>query len=174
MIQNPKWSIILCLCTVLAAALPSAAAAGTAAAVPWRHRSQADPFYGDSLAGGHSDLPPGWLMNRTDPTGATVPAVRDPEVAFDPTIGRIRESYTQGGVEMRPPMVADLDQYSTLLTTRTVRRLWRGDSRESRSMTRGTVKKPQGLFHVDLPIQLPKFTRGFLGDAQPNIDVSGS
>ncbi len=174
MIQNPKRSIILCLCISLAAALPSTAAAGTASAVHWRYRSQTDSFYGDSPGGSHSDLPPGWLMSRTDPTGATVPAVRDPDIAFDPTIGRIRESYTQGGVEMRPPMVADLDQYSTLLTTRTVRRLWRNDSRESRSMTRGIAKKPQGLFHVDIPIQLPKFTRGILGDAQPNIDVSGS
>ncbi len=172
MIQNPNRRIILCFCTTLAAALLAGAAAE---AGPWGYRSLADPSYGDSLFdAGHGEMPPGWAMNRLDPSGAMVPAVRDPDIAFDPTIGQIRESYTQGGVEVRPPMVADLDQYSTLLTTRTYRKLWLDGSRESRSVTRGMAKKPQGMFHYALPIQLPKFTRGILGDGAPNIDVSGS
>src|SRR5947207_12550174 len=81
-------------------------------------------------------------MNRPDPLGLQEPAHRDPDIAFDPITGQIRESYTQGGVETSLPLVASMDQYATLLSTRTYRKLWRDGSRESRSVTRGSAKKP--------------------------------
>ncbi len=175
MIQNPRICTVLCFCVGLAAAFFS----GAAEAGLWGYRSLTDPVsdpaFGDSLSGAsHSEIPPGWVMSRPDPTGLMGPATSDPDVTLDPRNGQIRESYTEGGVEVRPPMVADLDAYSTVLTTRTYRRLWRDGSRETRSVTRGVVKKPQGLFHYDIPIQIPKFARGLLGDGAPNIDVSGS
>ena len=172
MTQNPKQGTILCVCTVLAAALLFV---GAAEAGLWAYRTPTDPNYGtDSLGVHHSDVPPGWAMNRPDPAGQMGPAVRAPSVSFDPTIGHIRESYTQGGVEIQPPLVADLDEYSKLLTTRTYRRLWRDHSKESRSVVRGGVKKSQGMFHVELPYQIPKALRGLLGNGAPNLDVSGS
>src|SRR6185295_2613471 len=118
-------------------------------------------------------LPPGWVWRRMDPAGNFGPADPDPDVAFDPTIGQIRESYTQGGVETRPPLVTDQEQYSNLLTARTYRRLWQEDTRQSRSTVRGAARKHSGLSY-DIPIKLPKFARGILGDGAPNIDVSGS
>ncbi|HYQ96154.1 MAG TPA: hypothetical protein VER38_04010, partial [Candidatus Eisenbacteria bacterium] len=113
-------------------------------------------------------------MNRLDPAGQLGPAARAPSVSLDPTIGHIRETYTQGGVEVQPPLVASFDEYSKLLTSRTYRRLWRDHSKESRSVVRGGVKKPAGMFHVELPVQIPKAFRGLLGNGAPNLDVSGS
>ena len=72
-----------------------------------------------------------------DPTGQMGPAHPDPDIVFDPTLGQIRESYMQGGVETQPPMVSELDHYEELMTTRTYRRRWRDGSREARSITRG-------------------------------------
>jgi len=89
MIQNPKPCSILCLCIILGAAvLPG----GVAEAGLWGYRTLADPALGDSLGGNHSEVPPGWAMNRMDPAGRMGPAAPDPEISFDPTIGQIRES----------------------------------------------------------------------------------
>ncbi|HEY2924620.1 MAG TPA: cell surface protein SprA [Candidatus Eisenbacteria bacterium] len=113
-------------------------------------------------------------MERWGPAGQMGPATGDPSVSFDPTAGHVRETYTEGGVETQPPMVSDLDEYSNVLTARTYRRLWRDHAKQSRSIARGAAKKPQGLFHYDIPIQIPKVFRGLLGSGAPNIDVSGS
>jgi len=170
MIQNPRSRSILFVCIALAAAL---LCQGNAEAGDWRYHATADPLGSGTLGGNPDDLPPGWVMMRMDPTGMMTPAVHDPDITFDPVIGQIRESYTEGGVETRPPTVSDLDAYSKLLTERTYRKLWRDGSRGSRSTQRGTAKKRPGLSY-DLPIKLPKFARGILGDGAPNIDVSGS
>ncbi|HMI32240.1 MAG TPA: hypothetical protein VK527_10940 [Candidatus Limnocylindrales bacterium] len=71
-------------------------------------------------------------------------------------------------------MVADLNAYSNVLTARSYRRLWREQSRETRSVTRGKAQRSQGMFHVALPFTMPKVMKGLLGDGAPNIDVSGS
>src|SRR4051812_27434179 len=171
MIRYPKPRSILLVCFSLGAALLGS---GAAEAGLWSYRQTQDPaLQGASLEGDFDPLPPGWTMNRMDPSGQMGPARRDPDVVFDPTLGQVRESYTQGGVETQPPMVSSVDQYSTHLTTRNIRRLWRDGSRESRSITRSAAKHA-GKFNYTLPIQLPKFARGFLGDGAPNIDVSGS
>src|SRR5258705_4288560 len=170
MIQTPRSRSILFVCIALAAALMCR---GNAEAGDWRYHATADQLGSGTLGGNPDDLPPGWVMMRMDPTGMMTPAVHDPDITFDPVIGQIRESYTEGGVETRPPTVSDLDAYSKLLTERTYRKLWRDGSRGSRSTQRGTVKRKPGLSY-DLPIKLPKFARGILGDGAPNIDVSGS
>ena len=167
MIQNPKPRIILFICSVLAGALLMG---GQARAGIWSYRKAVDPVAGDGAFPDQGGLPSWWTLTRVDPNG--MPVNPDPQVDFDPTIGRFRESYTQGGVEMHPPLISDLDQYSSLLSTRTYRKLWRDGSRQSRSVTRGTKKKP-GLSY-DLPFKLPKVARSILGDGAPNIDVSGS
>jgi hypothetical protein len=172
MMHYPKPRTILCICIVLAASLSQG---GEARAGLWGYHGPTDPgLEGSPLEDTPSDLPPGWVMSRMDPVGRIETAKRDPDVAYDPTIGQIRETYTEGGVETGTPLITDLDEYSNVLTTRTYRRLWRDSSRDTRSITRGAAKKPQGLFHYDLPIQIPKFARGILGDGAPNIDVSGS
>ncbi len=172
MMYYPKPRIILFACFVLSVSLLWG---GVARAGLWGYRSPNDPRLGESsLEDAPSDLPPGWVMSHTDPTGMTETANRAPDVAYDPTIGQIRETYTEGGIETQLPMITDVDEYSNVLTTRTYRKLWRDSSRESRSVARGLAKKPQGLFHYDLPIQIPKVLSGILGNGAPNIDVSGS
>ncbi|HYQ89282.1 MAG TPA: hypothetical protein VEU09_06615, partial [Candidatus Binatia bacterium] len=149
--------------------------AGAAWAGLWGYRGPNDPGLGPTaLDTEPSDLPPGWALTHTDPNGLPEAARRDPAVTYDPTIGQIRESYTEGGVETQTPMITDLDEYSNVLTTRTYRRLWRDSSHDTRSIARGVAKKQAGLFHYEIPIQIPKFARGLLGDGAPNIDVSGS
>src|SRR5438309_762829 len=150
MIRYPKPCGILLVCFGLAAAFLRC---GAAEAGLWDYRGAGNPtLEGSPLERDFDPLPPGWIMNRYDPSGQLGPAHRDPDVAFDPTLGQIRETYTEGGVETRPPMVANMDQYTTLLTVRTYRRLWRAGSRESRSITRGAAKKLHGLSY-SLPIQ---------------------
>ena len=171
MSRNPKRGIILCVCTALAALLHG----GVAEAGLWGYRAAQDPMFGEgALVGAHSDVPPGWTMNRMDPVGQMGSARRDPFVSIDPTAGHIRETYSQGGVETEPPLVAGLDEYSTLLTERNYRKLWKNSSRDSRSVLRGARTRQRGPLSYDIPIQIPKFARGLLGSGTPNIDVSGS
>ena len=171
MTKNPKLGALLFAVVLAGAAMTS----GTVEAGLWGYRTATDPIQGIAPMGEyHNEVPPGWIMSRPDPTGQMGPAIRDPGITFDPTIGTIRESYTQGGVEVQPPMVADLDDYSNLLTARTYRRLWRDESKESRSIVRGGPKRQRGALSYDIPIKLPKVFRGLLGDGTPNIDVSGS
>ncbi len=171
MSRNPNPGIILCLCATLAMATPPRAAE----AAPWGDFGPIDPMFGGNRLGAeHSAIPRGWIMLRMDPSGQMGPAQRDPYVSIDPNIGHIRETYSQGGVEMQPPMVTDLDDYSEVLTARTYRKLWRDQSRGSRSVSRGAPKKPHGVFSYDLPISIPKPLRGILGSGAPNINVSGS
>ena len=170
MTKNPKLSAILCLCLVFGGGLLPL---GIAEASLWGY-THADATLGEtSLGGDHSDMPPGWVMQHFDPTGMLAPASPDPSISLDPSSGHIRETYSEGGIETRPPMVTDLDQYSGLLTTRTYRRLWRDQARSSRSVARTGAIKRSG-FNIDLPIQIPKQLRGILGSGAPNIDVSGS
>ncbi|HEY3157242.1 MAG TPA: hypothetical protein VGK76_11550, partial [Candidatus Eisenbacteria bacterium] len=146
---------------------------GIAEASVWGYTHADDTFGGDSLGGSHSDMPPGWVMRHFDPTGMMAPPSPDPTISLDPSNGHIRETYSEGGIETRPPMVTDLDEYSGLLTTRTYRRLWRDQAKSSRSVARTGAIKRSG-FNIDLPIQIPKQLRGILGSGAPNIDVSGS
>ncbi|TMQ59963.1 MAG: cell surface protein SprA [Candidatus Eisenbacteria bacterium] len=170
MTQNPKLGAILCICLTLGG---GALLCGLAEGSLWGY-ARTDPAFGEGpLGGGHSEMPPGWLMRRLDPAGQMEPPSPDPSVSIDPSNGHIREIYREGGIETRPPMVTDLDEYSGLLTARTYRRLWRDQSKTSRSVARGTTR-PKGLFHAELPIAIPKQLRGILGNGAPSIDVSGS
>ena len=132
MMHYPKPRIILVVCFVLAASLSLADAAWAGL---WGYRGPNDPDIGPTaLETEPSDLPPGWALTRTDPNGLPEAAKRDPDVTYDPTIGQIRESYSEGGVETQTPMITDLDEYSNVLTTRTYRRLWRDSSHDTRSI----------------------------------------
>ena len=170
MTKNPKLRALLCLCIVFGGRLLSP---DVAEATLWGY-IHADATPGEaSLGGDHSDMPHGWVLPHFDPTGVLTPASPDPAVSLDPSNGHIRETYSEGGIETRPPMVTDLDHYSGLLTTRTYRRLWRDQAKSSRSVARAGAIKRSG-FNIDLPIQIPKQLRGILGSGAPNIDVSGS
>src|SRR5258705_809088 len=142
MIQTPRSRSILFVCIALAAAF---LCQGNAEAGDWRYHATADPLGSGILGGNPDDLPPGWVMMRMDPTGMMTPAVHDPDITFDPTIGQIRESYTEGGVETRPPTVSNLDEYSKHLTERTYRKLWRDGSPGSRSTQRAPAKNSPRL-----------------------------
>jgi len=72
---------------------------GQARAGIWSYRKAVDPVAGDGAFPDQGGLPSWWTLTRVDPNG--MPVNPDPQVDFDPTIGRFRESYTQGGVEMR-------------------------------------------------------------------------
>jgi len=172
MMHYPKPRSILLSCIVLAVSLFPG---GAARAGLWGYRSPTDPGIGPTaLESEPSDLPPGWVMVRPDPAGMMESPDKAPDITLDPTIGQIRETYTEGGVETQLPLVADFDQYSDVLTTRTYRRLWRDSARDTRSVVRGAALKNKGIFNYTIPIQIPKFARGILGDGAPNIDVSGS
>ena len=171
MIRNPKPRIILFVCFGLAAAVLGT---GKARAGLWAYRGAGDPtLTSGSLAGDPDPLFPNWVMRRYDPNGLEEPGRQDPDVAFDPTHGQVRETVSEGGVETGIPLVASVDDYNNLLTARTYRKLWRDGSKDTRSIARGAARKRPGLSY-DIPIKLPKIVRGILGDGAPNIDVSGS
>jgi len=177
MIRYPKLTTLLGVCAPLLGALLITALRAGSAEAGWSYAFP-DPGSGDGSpldsTYEKSLMPPGWMFDRMDPAGVMVPANPDPFVTFDPQIGHVRETYSTGGVESRPPLVADVDDYNNLISARTYRRLWRDDTRKSRSVSRTGPVKPKGLFHVDLPFQVPKFARGILGSGAPNLDVSGS
>src|SRR5438093_7976430 len=52
-----------------------------------------------------SGLPPGWGFHPIGPTGLYPTGQGDIEVSMDPTTGRVLESYREGDVEVREPLV---------------------------------------------------------------------
>ncbi|MGE5174760.1 MAG: cell surface protein SprA [Hyphomicrobiales bacterium] len=126
------------------------------------------------LADSLSTLPAGWRLRIPAATGG-YGTTGDPTVSvtIDPVTGRVRESYREGDVEVRDPVVTSNTEYTALLAARTTRRLWRDSMRGTRSVQRGTGPQ-KGLFRVELPVQLPKAVRSIVGDGAPNLEVSGS
>jgi hypothetical protein len=116
-------------------------------------------------------LPPAWHFTPN----VTMGALPDPTVTvtLDPETGVVRESYRETNVEIKEPLVATGDEYTSLLTTRTRKKLWRDKFRSNRSVVR-TSTRPGGLFRVELPVQLPPAVRAIVGDGAPNLEVSGS
>src|SRR5690348_9069630 len=103
MMHYPKPRSILVSCIVLAVSLLPG---GAARAGLWGYRSPTDPRVGPTpLESEPSELPPGWAMVRPDPVGMMESANKDPDITLDPTIGQIRETYTEGGVETQLPLV---------------------------------------------------------------------
>lgn len=118
-------------------------------------------------------LPPGWGFHPISPTGLYPTENGDVSISMDPSTGRILESYREGDVEIREPLVITPDEYNKILSGRTVRRLWNDKTRQTRSVARGQGRGG-GLFRVELPVQFPKLIRSIVGDGAPNIEVSGS
>jgi cell surface protein SprA len=87
--------------------------------------------------------------------------------------GKILESYREGDVEVREPLVITSEEYNEILSGRTVHRLWSDKTRQTRSVARGQGRGGS-LFRVELPVQFPKLIRSIVGDGAPNIEVSGS
>ena len=170
MTRNAKLGAILTFC-LGAMVLPGPTLAGL-----WSYRLPDPLLEGSPIDSSwrQSDVPQAWVFERVGPTGNLGPAQRDPDVSIDPIAGQVHEIYSEGGVETRIPLVATMEDYSSLVSQRNYRRLWLAQSRQSRSLVRGTAKRPTGLFHVDIPVQIPKQLRGILGSGVPNIDVSGS
>ncbi|HEX7078429.1 MAG TPA: cell surface protein SprA [Candidatus Eisenbacteria bacterium] len=119
------------------------------------------------------DLPTAWRLRLANMGGLPTDGAPTVSVTIDPASGRVRESFRQGDVEIRDPIVASNSEYAALLSERTTRRLWKESMRSTRSMQRGTGPQ-KGLFRVELPVQLPKAVRSIVGDGAPNIEISGS
>ena len=120
-----------------------------------------------------SSLPPGWGFHPISPTGMYPTGQGDVDVSINPSTGKILESYREGDVEVREPLVITAEEYNQILSGRTVRRLWNDKTRQTRSVARGQGRS-QSLFRVELPVQFPKLIRSIVGDGAPNIEVSGS
>jgi len=118
-------------------------------------------------------VPAGWRFHPMHANGDYPTGQGDVDVTLDPVAGTVEESYREGDVEVREPLVLTPDQYNQVLSGRTVRRLWKNKARSTRSMDRGQTRSGSAL-RVELPVQLPKLVRTIVGDGTPNIEISGS
>ena len=118
-------------------------------------------------------VPAGWRFHPIHANGDYPTGQADVDVTLDPVSGTVEESYREGDVEVREPLVLTPDQYNQVLSGRTVRRLWKNKARSTRSMDRGQTRSGSAL-RVELPVQLPKLVRTIVGDGTPNIEISGS
>src|SRR6267142_2486815 len=73
-----------------------------------------------------------WTAGSPDPRGIFGTEAGAAAVSLDPASGQVRESYQEGEVELRAPLVAPIAQYDSVVTARTVRKLWREKTRQSR------------------------------------------
>ena len=120
-----------------------------------------------------SPLPAGWRFHPFHANGDYPTGKADIDVSLDPTSGTVHESYREGDVEVREPLVLTPEEYNAILSGRTVRKLWRDKAKSTRSTVRGTNRSGTAL-RFDLPVQLPKLVRSIVGDGAPNIEISGS
>ena len=152
------------------------AASGRARAADYRYPSLPNP-YGDlqpvQLWDTGDGLPNGWRFHPVSPTGDYPTGQGNCSVSLDPDLGTVVESYREGDVEVREPLVISREEYSAILTQRNVRRMWVDKSKGTRSVSRGQVRSG-GPFRLEIPVQLPKVLRSIVGDGAPNIEVSGS
>ena len=118
-------------------------------------------------------LPSGWRFRPIHANGDYPTGQPDIDVTVDPVAGTVQESYREGDVEVREPLVLTPEEYNQILSGRTVRRLWKDKARSTRSMDRGQLRSGTAL-RVELPVQLPKLVRTIVGDGTPNIEISGS
>lgn len=118
-------------------------------------------------------LPSGWRFRPIHANGDYPTGQPDIDVTVDPVSGTVQESYREGDVEVREPLVLTPDEYNQILSGRTVRRLWKDKAKSTRSMDRGQLRSGTAL-RVELPVQLPKMMRSIVGDGAPNIEISGS
>ncbi|HEX5030833.1 MAG TPA: cell surface protein SprA [Candidatus Eisenbacteria bacterium] len=148
---------------------------------PWA-RVQAEPYQDlpdpDRLQPIEADLstpglPSGWRFRPIHANGDYPTGQPDIDVTVDPVAGTVQESYREGDVEVREPLVLTPEEYNQILSGRTVRRLWKDKARSTRSMDRGQLRSGTAL-RVELPVQLPKLVRTIVGDGTPNIEISGS
>lgn len=149
---------------------------GSAQAAPWQFRAMPSPDQ-EMRTGGdgqpYNGLPVGWKFVAPPPGEDYPTGQSNVSVSFDPLSGTILETYREGDVEVREPLVITPEEYNQVLTDRNRRKLWQEDSRQTRSVARGQARNG-GIFRVELPVQLPKLVRSVVGDGAPNIEVSGS
>jgi hypothetical protein len=121
------------------------------------------------------NLPSGWRYQLQTGTSYDPNSFGEPKVTvtYDPLTGRVRESYLEGNVDVLDPLVTSNADYTSLLSSRTLRRSWRTKTGSTRSVTRSQAARG-GLFRLEIPIQFPKVMRSIIGDGAPNLEVSGS
>ena len=149
---------------------------GSAQASPWQFRAMPSPdqeIRTGSDGQPYNGLPAGWKFAAPAPGEDYPTGQSNVTVSFDPLSGTILESYREGNVEVREPLVITPEEYNQVLTDRNRRKLWQEESRQTRSVARGQARTG-GIFRVELPVQLPKLVRSVVGDGAPNIEVSGS
>src|SRR2546426_5554254 len=90
-----------------------------AEAGPMRFRAMPDPTRQlTSIEAGSAGngLPPGWFFHPIGPTGDLPTGEDNMAVSINPVTGKILESYRQGDVEVRAPLVITPEEYNQILS----------------------------------------------------------
>ncbi len=167
--QRLRRSLILVLCLGFQAEAASEASNLRFRAIPDPNAGLAPIAFPD----GADPLPVGWKFHPISPTGNYPTGQSNVAVTINTVYGTVNESYREGDVEVREPFVSTRDQYAEILSDRTVRKLWREKTRQTRSVARGQGRTGP-MFRYEVPVQFPKLVRSIVGDGAPSIEVSGS
>jgi len=120
-----------------------------------------------------SPLPPGWRLKTIGPSGGGPTEGPPASVTVNPATGDVIETYQVASVRIGEPLAATLNEYTEILSARTLRTSW--EDKVERSRLAATPTSYTGThFRAELPIQLPKAVRSIVGDGAPNIEVQGS
>jgi hypothetical protein len=161
-------TLILAICL----GLPARAVAET---YPIRFRAVPNPEAGLAPLemGEPSTLPSGWKFWPTTPSGTSMFGPLPPDVTLDPSNGEVIETYRVDDVGVGAPLAATTTEYASIMSDRTMHRLWSTATQTTRSVPRGTARTGS-VFRVELPVQFPKAVRSIVGDGAPNLQVQGS
>ncbi|HET9250635.1 MAG TPA: cell surface protein SprA [Candidatus Eisenbacteria bacterium] len=160
--------LLVCLCFRLT---------GTADASGFRYQFLPDPVTGLSpleVEATDGTLPDGWRFHPVTPNGDFPTGRGSVSVDLDPETGRILETYREGDVEVRAPLVLTPEEYNQVLTGRTFQKLWHDKSKTKRSVARNTAGFSGTGLRFEAPVQLPSIVRKIVGDGAPAIEISGS
>jgi Motility related/secretion protein len=119
-------------------------------------------------------LPAGWRFHAPSPTGDLPTGHGSTSVTIDPVSGRVLESYHEGDVEVRTPMVLTPEEYNEILTGRTFHKLWKDKAKSKRSVSRNPAGQSGPGFRFEAPVKLPKLVQKIVGTGAPAIEISGS
>ena len=150
---------------------------GAAEASGFRYQLLPDPVTGLlplEVESTDSGLPAGWRFHPVNPNGDFPTGRGSVNVELDPATGRVLETYREGDVEVREPLVLTPDQYNEILTGRTFQRLWSDKSKSKRSVARATPGFGGTGLRFEAPVQLPKIVQKIVGTGAPAIEISGS
>jgi len=170
MLLSPKRILILSLCLALRWF-------GSAEASGFNYQEMPDPASGlvpIEVQAGSDALPDGWRFFAPDPNGNLPTGRGNTSVTIDPVTGRILESYREGDVEVREPLVLTPEQYNEILTGRTFHKLWQDKSKTKRSVARTTPGVGGPGFRFVAPVEMPGIVQKIVGKGAPAIEISGS